>query len=183
MSEVDEVRKLLANCSPEQKRQIFDELRATLEFHPFERRMNAKAEVILEALDRAGDLTLRGIRGIIGEATFVMEVAPTLTDWGDVTPIGDLPYDCALKDDLGIVKIQVKMQRRVKGARVGYEMQKASWKFNALAAVRKKVRQHVPTVSVSSIFSLFVWSPHTASGTRFCTSRNGGFCRGWTLRS
>ena len=78
--------------------------------------MNAKAEVILEALDRAGALTFRGIRGIIGEATFVREIIPSLAGWEDVTPLGDLPYDAALKDGISTVKVQVKMQRRVKGA-------------------------------------------------------------------
>ena len=68
---IEEIRARLARCSDEQRRQIFEELRATIPIHPFETRMNAKAEVILEALDRAGALTLRGIRGIIGEATFV----------------------------------------------------------------------------------------------------------------
>ncbi|MDD5200540.1 MAG: hypothetical protein PHC88_12150 [Terrimicrobiaceae bacterium] len=77
--------------------------------------MNAKAEVILEALDRAGALTLRGIRGIIGEATFVREVAPSLAGWEDVTPPGDLPYDSALKDSISTVRVQVKMQRRAAG--------------------------------------------------------------------
>lgn len=111
----EEIRKLLAKCSDEQRRQIFEELRVAIPIHSFEARMNAKAEVILEALDRAGDLTLRGIRGIIGEATFVREIVPSLTGWKDVTPPGDLPYDAALKDDVSTVKVQVKMQRRVKG--------------------------------------------------------------------
>jgi len=111
----EEIRKLLAKCSDEQRRHIFEGLRAAIPIHSFEARMNAKAEVILEALDRAGDLTLRGIRGIIGEATFVREIVPSLTGWEDLTPPGDLPYDAALKDDVSTVKVQVKMQRRAKG--------------------------------------------------------------------
>ena len=112
---IEEIRTLLAKCSDEERRQIFQELRATIPIHAFEARMNAKAEVILEALDRAGALTLRGIRGIIGEATFLREVVPSLLDWQDVTPPGDLPYDAALQDVTSIVKVQVKMQRRVAG--------------------------------------------------------------------
>jgi hypothetical protein len=111
-----EIRALLAKCSEGERRQIFDELRASIQIHPFEARMNARAEVILEALDRAGDLTLRGIRGIIGEATFVREIVPQLKGWKDVTPLGDLPYDCAVEDRISNVTVQVKMQRRVKGA-------------------------------------------------------------------
>ena len=113
---IEEIRALLAKCSEGERRQIFDELRASIQIHPFEARMNARAEVILEALNRAGDLTLRGIRGIIGEATFVREIAPQLAGWDDVTPPGDLPYDCAVRDRVSIVTVQVKMQRRVKGA-------------------------------------------------------------------
>ena len=112
---IEEIRELLAKCSAEQRRQIFEELRATIPIHPFEARMNAKAEVILEALDRAGALTLRGIRGIIGEATFVREIVPSLAGWVDVTPPGELPYDAALKDGVSTVKVQVKMQRRAAG--------------------------------------------------------------------
>lgn len=112
---IEEIRMLLAKCSNEERYKIFEELRKGFPIHPFEARMNARADVILEALDRAGDLTLRGIRGIIGEATFVREVVPTLDGWKDVTPLGDLPYDAALRDRRSIVKVQVKMQRRAKG--------------------------------------------------------------------
>jgi hypothetical protein len=121
-----EVRALLAKCSEEERHQIFDELRASIQIHPFEARMNARAEVILEALDRAGDLTLRGIRGIIGEATFVREIVPQLAGWEDVTPPGDLPYDCAVRDRVATVKVQIKMQRRAKGV---------AWLRNELAVV------------------------------------------------
>lgn len=112
---IAKIRALLAKCSDEQRSLIFEELRKTIPIHPFETRMNAKAEVILEALDRAGDLTLRGIRGIIGEATFVREIVPSLAGWEDVTPPGDLPYDAALSEGNSTVKVQVKMQRRTKG--------------------------------------------------------------------
>lgn len=115
MIDIDEIRRLLDQCTPDQKLLIFNEMRETIALHPFEKRMNARAEIILEALDRAGDLTIRGIRGIIGEATFAIVIAALLDGWEVVTPIGDLPYDCALQDNAGIIKVQVKMQRRVKG--------------------------------------------------------------------
>lgn len=123
---IEEIRALLAKCSEEERRQVFDELRGSIQIHPFEARMNARAEVILEALDRAGDLTLRGIRGIIGEATFVREIVPKLSGWEDVTPPGDLPYDCAVIDRVATVKVQIKMQRRAKGV---------PWLRNELAVV------------------------------------------------
>lgn len=115
MSEVDEIRRLLASCTDEQKREIFDELRTVIPLHPFEQRINTQAEVILEALDRAPELTLLGIRGIIGEATFAIEVVKGLDGWQDVTPPGNHSFDAVLRDAHGDVKIQVKMQRREKG--------------------------------------------------------------------
>ena len=114
MSEVDEVKKLLARCSLEQRREIFNSLRATIPIHPFEQAVNAKAEVILEALARSPDLTIRGIRGIIAEATFAIEVAARLHGWRDVTPAGNHSYDIALADSTGTVRVQVKLQRREK---------------------------------------------------------------------
>lgn len=112
MSEVEEIRALLAKCSDEQRREIFQHLRETIPIHPFEVAINAKAEVILEALARAPDLTIRGIRGIVGEATFAVEVASGLQGWKDVTPVGNHSYDTALADTVGTVRVQVKMQRR-----------------------------------------------------------------------
>lgn len=114
MSEVAEIQKLLAKCTAEQRKEVFDTLRATIQIHPFESAVNAKAEVILEALARAPDLTIRGIRGIIGEATFAVEVAGKFEGWRDVTPVGNHSYDTALADGTGTVRVQVKMQRRVK---------------------------------------------------------------------
>ncbi len=114
MSEVEEIRALLAKCSDEQRREIFQHLRETIPIHPFETAINAKAEVILEALARAPDLTIRGIRGIVGEAAFAVEVASQLNGWRDVTPVGNHSYDTALMDTAGTVRVQVKMQRRKK---------------------------------------------------------------------
>ena len=112
MSKVEEIRALLAKCSDEQRCEIFQHLRETIPIHPFEAAINAKAEVILEALARAPDLTIRGIRGIVGEATFAVEVAGQLKGWKDVTPVGNHSYDTALADVVGTVRMQVKMQRR-----------------------------------------------------------------------
>lgn len=114
MSVVEEIRALLAKCSEDQQVEIFRQLRKTIPIHPFEKAVNAKAELILEALARAPELTVRGVRGIIGEATFALEVAGELNGWNDVTPKGNHSYDTALADAIGTVRVQVKMQRRVK---------------------------------------------------------------------
>lgn len=112
MSEVDEIRALLAKCSDAQRREVLAILRETIPIHPFEVTMNARAEVILEALARAPDLTIRGIRGIVGEATFAVEVVSRLKGWTDVTPVGNHSYDTALADKAGTIRVQVKLQRR-----------------------------------------------------------------------
>jgi hypothetical protein len=115
MTKVREIRRLLSQCTAKQRRQVFDELRQSVELHPFETSINAKAEIILEALHRAPELTTRMFRGILGEATFAVTVAPAIIGWKDETPPGNHAYDTALVDSIGIVRIQSKMQRRTKG--------------------------------------------------------------------
>jgi hypothetical protein len=66
----------------------------------------------LEAIDRAGDLTLRGIRGVIAEAAFATDVVARLEGWRDITPAGDAPYDFVLDDGEEPVRVQVKLQRQ-----------------------------------------------------------------------
>ncbi|MGH8557127.1 MAG: hypothetical protein ACRESZ_06620 [Methylococcales bacterium] len=73
--------------------------------------MGAPAEVILEAISRSSDLTKRGVRGVIAEAIFKVEVVDELENWHDVTPDGDYAYDFLLSDGNHDVSIQLKMQR------------------------------------------------------------------------
>ena len=112
---MDEIRRMLAECSAEQRHQIFEELKEAMPRHAFESRMNSSAAVILEALDRASDLSLRGIRGLIGEAIFVLEIVPALSGWKSERVTGDAAYDASLCDEVSSVTVQVKMQRREKG--------------------------------------------------------------------
>ncbi|HRK22769.1 MAG TPA: hypothetical protein PLX06_13220 [Fimbriimonadaceae bacterium] len=114
MSRLDEIYSLLDQCSPEERLQVFKRLRRQLHIHPFEQTLNTTAEIILEAISKAPDLTVRGVRGIIAEAAFVVDVVgPLLTQgWRDVTPKGDVPFDSVLEDSVGPVRVQVKMQRR-----------------------------------------------------------------------
>jgi hypothetical protein len=115
MSAADEVRRLFPRCTPEERRQLFDELRNEFQLHPLETVMNVKAEAILEALHRAPELTMRMFRGILGDAVFAATVAPRLAGWTDVTPPGNHAYDTALADSTATVRVQTKMQRRLKG--------------------------------------------------------------------
>jgi hypothetical protein len=124
MPRVEDIKTLLAQCTVEERLHIFRFLRQEFNIHPLEDKLHTKAEVILEAFGRANDLTLRGIRGIIAEAAFSIDVVSALKSWKDITPPGDHAYDCLLEDNGGQVKVQVKMQRlrdhRPMNAKEGY---------------------------------------------------------------
>lgn len=115
MTGIEEIKRLLDLCSQEQRREIFRFLRKEFPIHPIEAEYNAEAEVILEAIHRASDLTQRGVKGIIAEAVFSTDVVQNLLGWKDITPPGDLPYDFLLEDAIGRIRIQIKMQRKKKG--------------------------------------------------------------------
>ena len=112
MSSLEQIKHMLQQCNEEQRREIFEYLRAEFPIHPIEAKLNTQAEIILEAIDRASDLTLRGVRGVITEAAFEINIVRQLTGWSDVTPDGDLPYDFVLEDGAGQVRVQLKMQRQ-----------------------------------------------------------------------
>ena len=117
MTQVDLTRlhALLVGCQVEERRALFKMLREEFPIHDLERKLNVSAEVILEAISRASDLTLRGIRGIIAEAAFKQYEIARITEtanWEDVPLNGDHSYDFAIKDSVGTVRIQVKMQRQ-----------------------------------------------------------------------
>jgi len=106
-----EIKHLLSLCTAEQRRQVFDLLRAEFHIHPLELKLNATAELILEAIDRSSDLVQRGVRGVIAEAAFKLYVLQGLKGWVTQDLSEDCPYDFKLSDKLGDVRIQVKMQR------------------------------------------------------------------------
>jgi hypothetical protein len=109
---LDQIKELLASCSEENRRELFDLLRREFRIHAIETKLNVQAEVILEAISRASDLTLRGIRGIIAEAAFLVNVVEGLDGWKNITSFGDHPYDFLLTDGNDDVRVQVKMQRQ-----------------------------------------------------------------------
>ncbi len=104
----------LANFSPEQKQRIFDAIRKDITVHPYEKEIGARAEVILEAISRSPDLTQRGVRGIVAEAIFCLEVLPTIKGWSG-RPVADPSFDAVLANNDKEVRIQVKTQRRKDG--------------------------------------------------------------------
>ena len=115
MTKKDEVLKLLEECSPEVRLEIFRHLRREIPIHSLEAKLNTTAEIILEAIDRGSDLTLRGVRGIITEVAFAVEVVDKTEGIESVPIVGDVSYDSHLRDEIGDVKVQIKMQRRERG--------------------------------------------------------------------
>lgn len=85
--------------------------------HEFENVIGAPAEMILEAVHRAPELTRRMLRGVIADAAFRQYIIPPLIDkgWSDSTPEGNYAYDYILSDSIGSVSVQVKLQRSEKG--------------------------------------------------------------------
>ena len=112
------IRAVLAAASSDDRRRIFQDLRKEFPLHELEHKWNAPAEVVLEAIARATDLTQRGLRGVIAEAAFAQTVVVPLLSagWTDDTPVGDIPFDFRLNNKLGAVKVQVKNQRNEKQA-------------------------------------------------------------------
>lgn len=113
-----ELESLLAAATDDQRRAVFALLRDRygLRIHPLEERWNTTAEAILDAIDQSADLTQRGIRGVLAEATFRTTVLPKrLTSWKPLPVVGDQPFDLMLDDGSGPVRVQVKLQRRESG--------------------------------------------------------------------
>ncbi|MEO6670840.1 MAG: hypothetical protein ABIN36_15275 [Ferruginibacter sp.] len=112
--QTDEILSLLQKCSQHQREFIFKHLRKEIKIHDIEIKLNVAAEIILEAINKdAAGLTFRMMRGVIAEAAFEIEVLKNLKDWENITPFGDLPFDFLVRDNVGTISIQVKLQRSV----------------------------------------------------------------------
>ncbi|MGH9474505.1 MAG: hypothetical protein ACRD13_13670 [Terriglobales bacterium] len=116
------VRKYVESLTPSEERALREHLRTRFPIHPIEAEWGTTAEAILGAIARSGDLTKRGIRGILAEAVFEESVAAELRPLGWVSaPItGDQPFDVLLTGTRGSLRIQVKQQRREAGVPKGY---------------------------------------------------------------
>lgn len=119
-SALDAIRELLAQCTAEEQGVVFNELRKLHAIHEFEAIIGAPAEMILEAVHRAPELTRRMLRGVIADAAFRTFTVAALgpNGWRDVTPAGNFAYDYKLNDGAGTVSVQVKLQRSERGAPV-----------------------------------------------------------------
>src|ERR1700680_1562355 len=94
---LDNLKRLLDQCTEEQRKSLLDYLKARLPEHPLEKEWGINAEVILSAISRSSDLTKRGVRGIIAEAVFERHVLPQLQGWDIVSFVDDRPYDFLIR--------------------------------------------------------------------------------------
>jgi len=144
MSDVDVamIRKLLRQCSREEQTALFRELRRSHQIHEFERIIGAPAEMILEAIHRAPELTRRMLRGVIADAAFRTFVVPVIEPkgWRDVTPEGNFAYDYMIEDAAGKVSVQVKLQRSSKGEPVVKNGARYGFKGDVYIAETQKTR-------------------------------------------
>lgn len=120
MDHVAQVKALLDRCSEQEQRQVLSLLRERHPVHPIEQKFGASAEIILEAIDRASDLSQRGVLGLIAEASFQVNVIDRLVAWVSDPPSSDEPFDYRLRRGSETVRIQVKRQRLVKGKPMRY---------------------------------------------------------------
>ena len=113
----DYICKLIQDLNDEDRRAVFSFLRELLPVHPLEQQWGTTAEAILTAIARSSDLTLRGVRGILAEATFENAVLPQLRvlGWSPRPIVGNQTNDFVLERSTSQVRIQVKLQRREAG--------------------------------------------------------------------
>lgn len=112
--ELKEIETLLSKCSLDERTTLFRLLRKEQSIHELEKEFNTTAEVILDAIHRAPELTRRMLRGVIADAAFARQVIPTLVNdygWEDAPPVNNESFDHRVKDKQGYVTIQVKLQR------------------------------------------------------------------------
>lgn len=115
---VPEMEVLLERMTADQRLAVLGILRTRYgaSIHPLEGKWNTTAEAILEAIDQAPDLTQRGIRGVLAEASFRTNVVPQQLPRWQIRPFeGDQPFDLLLADQTGEVRVQVKLQRKEGG--------------------------------------------------------------------
>jgi hypothetical protein len=104
---------ILKKCNKSQLDVLCKHLNIKPFTHPIEKLINVKAEILLNSLVRSSYITLNGIRGIIAESTFNDIVVKNSKRWRDIPAGAQNPYDFILEDDIGQVRIQIKLQRKV----------------------------------------------------------------------
>ncbi len=110
-----ELMKVVGASPTRIQQRVLFELRRRLGVHPIEEELGAPAEVILEAIARSNDISKRGVRGLLAESSFKINVLDELTGWGQETIEGDKSYDFLIRSGDRQYSIQLKMQRRRQG--------------------------------------------------------------------
>ncbi len=110
------IKKYISECSTEEQEALKRYL-WSIAPHPLEVEWNIDSDAILSAIRRSNDIMKRGVRGIIAEAVFERSMLPILEQagWQAETILGDRSYDVHLTKASVSVRIQIKLQRLVKG--------------------------------------------------------------------
>lgn len=111
---LDEIKHLVEQRPPDEQRDLLAWLRKKYPIHELESEFGATAEVILEAISRASDLSRRGVLGLIAEASFKVNFVDNLNGWHDLNFVGDESYDFLISNGDRNISIQVKRQRLAK---------------------------------------------------------------------
>lgn len=111
---IDSVKRALEHCSEDERREIRSLFDPSVQKHPLEVEWEIDSKAILDAINRASDITRRGVRGIIAEAIFERDALPPVLKlgWEPVEEVGNDPlYDSVLQLGDRKVRIQIKLQR------------------------------------------------------------------------
>ncbi len=144
---VEAAKKLINALTEGEQRVVYAYLRTKFAPHALEAKWGITADVILGAINRAPDITQRGIRGIIAEAVFEAEILPSLEGWESIKIEGEQPYDFKLREHASktSLTIQVKLQRSERGApKKGtgpYQRTASSWKYKRRGLALKLSQQ------------------------------------------
>lgn len=113
----DRIVHLVSECTEDERITILKYLRSHTPLHPLEAEWNTVAESLLTAISRSSDLTQRGIRGILAEATFEEVVIPRVESegWRSLPVEGHRAYDFHLSKGNVEIRVQVKLQRKELG--------------------------------------------------------------------
>jgi excisionase family DNA binding protein len=115
VEKVERVRQLIQDLTPEEQRELLIYIRSRVQRHPLEQSLNIDAEAVLDAIDRADELIMRNIRGVIAEAAFGRYVLSKLAHYTSHNPAIDADKgqysDYVLSDQTGYIYVQVKLQR------------------------------------------------------------------------
>lgn len=107
--------ELLGMCSEQERRELLAILLKNTQIHKLEAEWSTTAQVVLEAIHRAKEVTQRMFRGILAEAACKVEVIDKLTGWKDVGIQEDSSYDFKIQKGNKTVAIEVKLQRSEQG--------------------------------------------------------------------